>query len=193
VYFARFALSILSPLLISSYGIRSAGQGHAKEFPEYVFVELYYVGAKQRDQHPPTDVRPGEVLLARIYKALRGNEALWRSTLLVVLYDEHGGFYDHVSPPAAVPPDEHTKDFAFDRLEVRVRAILISPWVDPGVLSTQFDHTSLLHMQPKNGNSGHSATARLGRTRLATPYYSGQRHARIGRPISLLPPQHLIR
>jgi phospholipase C len=62
----------------------------------------------------------------------------------VVLYDEHGGFYDHVPPPATVPPDEHTSQFGFDQLGVRVPAILVSPWVDAGVLQTEFDHTSLL-------------------------------------------------
>ena len=41
---------------------------------------------------------------------------LFEQTLLVMLYDEHGGFYDHVSPPAAVPPDDNTANFAFDQL-----------------------------------------------------------------------------
>jgi phospholipase C len=118
--------------------------GSAAQFPSYVFIEPYYFGAKQNDQHPPTDIRHGEVLLAQVYNALRSNEDLWRSTLFVVLYDEHGGFFDHLEPPAAVPPDEHTKQFGFDVLGVRVPALLISPWVDPGVVDTQFDHTSLL-------------------------------------------------
>ncbi len=122
----------------------SDASGSAPAFPEYAFIEPYYFGAKQCDQHPPTDVRHGEVLLARIYNSLRANEELWRSTLLVVVYDEHGGFYDHVAPPSTVPPDRHTKTFGFDRLGVRVPALLISPWVDPGVFSTELDHTSLL-------------------------------------------------
>jgi phospholipase C len=62
----------------------------------------------------------------------------------VVLYDEHGGFYDHVSPPSAVPPDSHTEEYTFDRLGVRVPALLVSPWVDRGVFSEVLDHTSLL-------------------------------------------------
>lgn len=92
----------------------------------------------------PTDVRHGESLLAQIYNALRANDDLWRSTLLAVVYDEHGGFYDHVSPRRQFPPDSNTRNFGFDRLGVRVPALLISPWLDPGVLDTQFDHTSLL-------------------------------------------------
>ena len=128
--------------------------GAAQDFPRYVFVEPYYFGAKQNDQHPPTDVRHGETLLAQVYNALRGNEDLWRSTLLVVVYDEHGGFFDHVVPPAAIPPDGHTIHFGFDRLGVRVPALLISPWLDPGVLNTQFDHTSLLQYATRKWGLG---------------------------------------
>lgn len=116
----------------------------APGFPQYVFIEPSYFGAGQNDEHPPTDVMTGELLVAQVYNALRQNEALWQSTLLVLLYDEHGGFCDHVPPPATIAPDNHIKDFAFNRLGVRVPALLISPWVNPGVLSDVFDHTSLL-------------------------------------------------
>lgn len=85
-------------------------------------------------------------LLADIYNAILGNPTLWASALLVVLYDEHGGFYDHVEPPAAVPPSPPQPDweYGFDRLGVRVPALLVSPWVRRGFDSTTFDHTSLL-------------------------------------------------
>jgi phospholipase C len=83
-------------------------------------------------------------LIAQVYNAIRANQALWENSLLVVLYDEHGGFYDHVDPPPAIPPDGHTKTFAFNLYGVRVPALLISPWVDHGVISDTFDHTSLL-------------------------------------------------
>src|SRR5205809_2504371 len=66
-------------------------------FPQYSFIEPYYFGAKQSDQHPPTDVRHGEALIASVYNAIRSNDQLWNSTLFVLLYDEHGGFYDHVT------------------------------------------------------------------------------------------------
>jgi len=113
-------------------------------FPQYSFIEPYYFGAKQSDQHPPTDVRHGEALIASVFNAIRSNDQLWNSTLFVLLYDEHGGFYDHVTTPATVPPDAHTEKFTFDTLGVRVPAILISPWVEASVLKTVFDHSSLL-------------------------------------------------
>jgi phospholipase C len=113
-------------------------------FPQFSFIEPCYSGKGQNDQHPPTDIMKGELLLAKVYNALRANEALWKTTLLVVVYDEHGGFYDHVTPPGTVAPDDFTDEFNFDSLGVRVPAILVSPWVDPGVDHTIYDHTSLL-------------------------------------------------
>ena len=83
-------------------------------------------------------------LIAEVYNAIRTRPALWNSTLLVILYDEHGGFYDHVVPPKAVAPDQHNEEYTFDRLGIRVPALLVSPWVKRGVLSERFDHTSLL-------------------------------------------------
>jgi hypothetical protein len=83
-------------------------------------------------------------LIADVYNALRANPDLWHTTLLVVFYDEHGGFYDHVVPPKAVPPDADHAEYSFDQLGIRVPALLVSPWVDRGIEKTQFDHTSVL-------------------------------------------------
>lgn len=118
--------------------------GDPSEFPQYAFIEPHYFGSAENDQHPPADVRRGEELIADVYNAIRKNQALWESTLLVVTYDEHGGFYDHVEPPSTVAPDDHTADWTFDRLGVRVPTILVSPWIERGVIKTVFDHTSLL-------------------------------------------------
>jgi phospholipase C len=116
----------------------------ADDFPDFALIEPKYVGQDQNDDHPPHNVMKGEKLIADVYNAIRSNEELWKSTLLVILFDEHGGFYDHVSPPPAVPPDEHREEYEFDRLGVRVPAVLVSPWVGQRVEKTQFDHTSLL-------------------------------------------------
>jgi phospholipase C len=113
------------------------------DFPQFVFIEPSYF-LNQNDQHPPSDVMHGDVLIARVYNALRRNEALWAETLLVIVYDEHGGFYDHVYPGPAVPPDGHAEEYTFDRYGVRVPAILASPWVGRGAFATELDHTSLL-------------------------------------------------
>jgi phospholipase C len=119
-------------------------KGAPADFPLYAFIEPRYFGSDENDQHPPADVRRGEKLIADVYNAIRANEALWNSTLLVVTCDEHGGFYDHVEPPGTVAPDGHTAEWTFDRLGVRVPTILVSPWIGKGVIKTVFDHTSLL-------------------------------------------------
>jgi hypothetical protein len=118
--------------------------GPEASFPQYSFIEPTYFGGQQNDQHPPSDVLRGEVLLAQIYNAIRGNEPLWQKTLFVILYDEHGGFYDHVFPPACVPPDHHVSEFSFAQYGIRVPAVLVSPWLEKQVISDVFDHTSLL-------------------------------------------------
>jgi phospholipase C len=118
--------------------------GSEAAFPQYSFIEPTYFGPLQDDQHPPSDVKRGELLLANVYNALAANRELWERSLLVVLYDEHGGFFDHVPPAAAVPPDGNTKEFSFAEYGVRVPAVLISPWLKAGVAHEVFDHTSLL-------------------------------------------------
>jgi phospholipase C len=104
------------------------------------------------DAHPPHDIIESDVLVANVYNAIRANDKLWSSTLLLVLFDEHGGFYDHVSPPAAKPPDHHDEEYSFDRYGVRVPALLVSPYVGSGFFSDLLDHTSLLrYLQLKWG------------------------------------------
>jgi phospholipase C len=126
-----------------------AAQAPAAGFPQYCFIEPNYGTlhkASENDQHPLSDVFRGELLIRDVYNALRANDALWQSSLLVITYDEHGGFYDHVVQPPAVPPDNRTDStgFKFDKLGVRVPAVLVSPWLDQGVISDTFDHTSIL-------------------------------------------------
>jgi phospholipase C len=100
---------------------------------------------------PPDALIGGERLLARVYDAVRTSSAPtgsnWSNTALLVTFDEHGGTFDHVPPPAAVPPDASPPElgFGFDRLGVRVPTILVSAWTDPGVVvSDPFQGTSLV-------------------------------------------------
>jgi phospholipase C len=126
--------------------------------PAYSFIEPNYfanifTGTPPNDQHPPHDVRYGEKLLADVYNAVRAS-ACWEKTLLIVTYDEHGGCYDHVPPPAATPPGDGQAapdGFKFDTFGVRVPALVISPWVPAGAVLQPlesgpypFDHTSII-------------------------------------------------
>jgi phospholipase C len=134
--------------------------------PEYSFVEPNYndhpgdSGAIiASDQHPDHHVQEGERFIATVYNAIRDNPSLWQSTALLIVYDEHGGIYDHVLPPACTPDgftasgnDTGTgRGFAFDRLGVRVPAILVSPWVQKGTVvkgpyepgGRTFEHASI--------------------------------------------------
>jgi len=118
--------------------------GREEDFPQFSFIEPDFMGVAGNDDHPPHDIMKAQKLIADVYNALRSNPNLWNSTLLVVVYDEHGGFYDHVVPPKAVAPDDHHEEYSFDQLGIRVPALLVSPWVERRTETTQFDHTSLL-------------------------------------------------
>ncbi len=131
--------------------------------PAYAFIEprLFYY---HNDYHPPaplveglpigttSDMLAGELLLHEIYSAVRnssnsqGSNAL--NTMLLVTFDEHGGTFDHVPPPAAVPPQlplEHEFGFGFDRLGVRVPAIAISAYTEANtVISSQAHHGTVI-------------------------------------------------
>lgn len=120
----------------------------------YSFITPAFLGTAQNpvnSMHPPSDVRPAEKLVADVYSALKANEAVWKKTLLIVLFDEHGGYFDHIQPPATVSPDgipgrldqTFLVPFNFERLGLRVPAILISPWFPAAVDSTVYSHASI--------------------------------------------------
>jgi phospholipase C len=109
------------------------------------FKDLRVLGPDSNDDHPPSDVIAAQDLILTIYHAL-SSAPTWSKTLLAIVYDEHGGFYDHAPPPPAV--DESPE---FHRYGVRVPALVVSPLVAPGSSSTQllgsdvhFDHTSII-------------------------------------------------
>lgn len=129
----------------------------AGKLPEYSFIEPNYSdhpgpdGGQilASDQHPDHNVKAGERFIAMVYNVIRNNADLWKSTLLLVVYDEHGGLYDHVVPPACKGVDQLGNNppyvaklaatgtgqpFNFDRLGVRVPAIAISPWIPRGIV-----------------------------------------------------------
>ena len=126
----------------------------------YTFIEPRYFpgtvsGKLPNDYHPPHDVTLGEQLVADVYNTLRANEEVWRKTFLIVIFDEHGGCYDHVPPGPATPPDNDPPKpgqygFTFDRYGVRVPALLLSPFIPEGSIhrappgGPPFDHTSVI-------------------------------------------------
>jgi phospholipase C len=92
------------------------------------------------DDHPPSDVRAGQELVLLVFNALARSPA-WERTLLVITYDEHGGFFDHVEPPSAEDDDPRPE---FRALGPRVPALVVSPRVRAGVSHDVFDHTSII-------------------------------------------------
>ena len=116
------------------------GQLPAVSWIDPNFKDFNLIGSPPNDDHPPSDVTHGQELALLIYNALAAGPE-WEKTLLLVFYDEHGGFFDHVAPPEHPPDDEPT---TFTRYGVRVPAFVISPWVKPGSVShTLFDHASI--------------------------------------------------
>jgi phospholipase C len=128
--------------------------------PVYIFIEPNYgnilPGTSEdytcgTSQHPLDDVTRGERLIKEVYEALR-NSPHWENSVLVITYDEHGGFYDHVQPPPTVAPGDVISDpannhnnFDFTQLGVRVPAVVVSPLIPRGLIDhTDYDHTSLL-------------------------------------------------
>jgi phospholipase C len=124
----------------------------------YAFIEPNYghdiIASNYKcgnSQHPLDDITRGEELIKDVYETIR-NSPHWEDSLLIVTYDEHGGFYDHVAPPAGVPPGDSVTDpannmnnFQFDQLGVRVPAVIVSPRIPSGLIDHRtYDHTSAL-------------------------------------------------
>jgi phospholipase C len=117
--------------------------------PNLSFVDPYQIGESSgvaRDDHPLADIRDGQVFLTQIYEAVRLGLG-WKKTLLIVNYDEHGGFFDHVPPPIApVTPEEFAATGNDGRLGFRVPCAIIGPRARRGhVEHTPFDPNSILN------------------------------------------------
>jgi phospholipase C len=144
--------------LLGTYG-QFLADCRSGTLPDYSFVDPNHTDHSTEsgielasDQHADHNVLLGEHFIASIYNAIRQNEALWTSTALLIVYDQHGGLYDHVPPPVCVtdgfiaqPGATGTgEDFMFNRLGVRIPAILVSPWIPEGtVVAGVFEHASI--------------------------------------------------
>lgn len=118
--------------------------------PNVAFIDPRFGGEDQglsNDDHPHADIRNGEVFLNQVYDALRASPD-WSKTVLVINYDEWGGFYDHVPPPLAPIPDASAAAGDTDgRLGFRVPCVVISPYARRNYIAhEQYDHTSILKM-----------------------------------------------
>ncbi|HEY2335419.1 MAG TPA: alkaline phosphatase family protein [Solirubrobacterales bacterium] len=101
------------------------------------FIDLSVLDPNSNDDHPPSDVKAGQALVLELYEALASSPA-WEDTVLVVVYDEHGGFYDHVAPPAV---DDGS---GYPTLGVRIPALVVGPRVRKFVCHEPLEHTSLI-------------------------------------------------
>jgi len=125
--------------------------------PAYVFIEPNWgkLFGKQsfaggNSQHPVDGIAGGERLIRDVYSAIR-NSPHWEHSMLIITYDEHGGFYDHCIPPSARPPgditmptDNNKHGFDFTVLGVRVPTVVVSPWIRENTIDdTLYDHSSI--------------------------------------------------
>jgi len=137
--------TLISRTIDAFYSDCAAGTLPAVAFVDGAFLqELTGTG---EDDHPYGDVRAGEAMMNRIYTAVTRSPA-WRSTVLVINFDEWGGFFDHVPPPVApIPPADHMAGDADGRRGFRTPTLLVSPFARRAHTShVLYDHTSVLRM-----------------------------------------------
>ncbi|XP_010926985.1 non-specific phospholipase C2 [Elaeis guineensis] len=144
-----------------SYDLTFKHHASKGSLPNYAVIEQRYFDSKLKpatDDHPSHDVYQGQMFIKEVYETLRASPQ-WNETLLVITYDEHGGFFDHVptpvrgvpSPDGIVGPDPFY--FTFDRLGVRVPTIMVSPWIEKGTVihgpngvpspTSEYEHSSI--------------------------------------------------
>lgn len=147
-------------LKFHQYDLKFKKDARDGKLPSLTVIEPRYFdlkGMPGNDDHPSHDVANGQKLVKEVYETLRGSPQ-WNETLLIITYDEHGGFYDHVETPYVnVPnPDGNTGPapyfFKFDCLGVRVPTIMVSPWIKKGTVisgpkgpapNSEFEHSSI--------------------------------------------------
>jgi phospholipase C len=120
----------------------------AGTLPSFSLVEEDF---GHQSEENPQDVQFGDAFVSKVVNAVMSSPN-WPTTMLIWAYDEHGGYYDHVPPPAAVPPDDIPPMLqpgdppgGFDRYGFRVPAGVVSPYAKRKFVShTIYDHTSIL-------------------------------------------------
>lgn len=191
-------------------------QARAGTLPRFSFLEpAWYLkdkgyGWNGNDYHPPGNVGCGEQLLYEIYTALQSNSEAWPKTLFIINFDEHGGTYDHVTPPSGVkapwedyqdgtPPPHSCEDhFDFKSLGVRVPLILVSPLIKEKTVfrsetGVPYDHTSIIATvlnffgltdRSKWGLGSRTANAPTFENVITLPLDKARKHVSIPTPLS---------
>jgi len=122
--------------------------------PGVIYCEPFYndfataIGTHGSCNHPPLPMAYGEAFLRQVYQVLTSNPAKWAKTMLIVCYDENGGFFDHVAPPGMKygppPGNKWTNQQPFTTLGVRIPGIVVSPFVpQESCFNGLLDHTSI--------------------------------------------------
>ncbi|CAM8920525.1 unnamed protein product [Rhodiola kirilowii] len=142
------------------YDLKFKRDARNGKLPRLSVIEPRYfdvLGFPANDDHPSHDVANGQKLVKEVYETLRASPQ-WNETLLVITYDEHGGFFDHVKTPFInVPSPDGINGpapyfFKFDRLGVRVPTIMVSPWIKKGTVvsraigpagNSEYEHSSI--------------------------------------------------
>ncbi|WP_051361898.1 alkaline phosphatase family protein [Solimonas soli] len=147
--FIALAGGISDTLLISKKYEQFLADAAAGELPSVCFVDPKFnvesPDGTSEDDHPQADIRLGQAWLNQIYEALR-NSPNWEKTLLIINYDEWGGFFDHVPPPIAPVSDREAALGNDGRLGFRVPCMLIGPRARRGYVShLPLDPNSILN------------------------------------------------
>ncbi len=158
VYYAQFPVaSFFADVRAHAQNVVPIAQyfadAKAGTLPQVAFVEPMYIGtmSQESDEHPPANIQVGQQFTAGIVNALMASPN-WTSSAFILTYDEHGGFYDHVAPPAAPAPDNippmlkpGDTPVGFTQYGVRVPFVVVSPFSKPHFVSHDVsDHTSIL-------------------------------------------------
>jgi phospholipase C len=114
----------------------------AGALPPFSIIDPAFLGGTANDDHPRHDIHLAQALIASVVAAL-GASPQWNRCLFVLTYDEHGGFFDHVPPPAL--SDRIEPETEFGNLGFRVPSLVVGPHVRRGcAVDTVFEHSSVL-------------------------------------------------
>src|ERR671922_50580 len=140
-YYDRKRVSLITqltegPIVARDSFLDDAAKGELRDVSwiDPNFIDLNVLDPNSNDDHPPSDIRAGQAFVLELYEALRRSPN-WNDTVLVIVYDEHGGFYDHQSPPTV------SDDTDYATLGVRVPALVVGPRVKQEVSHQVFQHT----------------------------------------------------